>query len=319
LFMETLEADHYTETVGPRVVWLRYVDDILVVVPCRTDLSALRARLNAVHPSIQFTIEEEQDERLPFLDTIITRHDTGPVYTVYRKPTNKDDFVHFFSHHSRRTKEDIVTGFFLRALRICSPDTLADEIQYITHAFTRLQYPPGLLLRMKGRATAIISRARDDPTPAQRLVLPQSALTSELPRHLGRHVSIAIATGTKITDMVKMKRPRHTLPNSIVYKIPCGGCENAYYGETGRGLRTRLNEHKADFRHHRLSNAMVVHSEKEGHLPRWKDAIILHQGFDKTKRKALEAAVIATNANINSKPGSLRLSKVTAQSLMTVT
>ena len=163
LFMETLEMDHYMGVVGPRVVWLRYVDDIIVVVPSRTNLQDLQARLNAVHPSIQFTIEEEQDERLPFLDTVVTRRDTGPVFSVYRKPTNKDDFVHFYSHHSRRTKEDIVTGFFLRALRICSPESLDDELQYITQSFTHLHYPPGLLLRMKSRAATILTRARPDP------------------------------------------------------------------------------------------------------------------------------------------------------------
>ena len=89
--------DHYMEVVGPRVVWLRYVDDVIVVVPSRTDLPDMRTRLNAVHPNIQFTIEEEQDERLPFLDTIVTRQDTGPVFSVYRKPTNKDDFVHLYT------------------------------------------------------------------------------------------------------------------------------------------------------------------------------------------------------------------------------
>ena len=107
--------------------------------------------------------------------------------------------------------------------------------------------------------------------------------------------------------------------DSVVYKIPCGGCDTAYYGETGRGLQTRLYEHKADFRHHRLSNAMVVHSEKEGHLPRWKDATILHQGLAKSKRRAMEAAIIATSINNNTRPGSLRLSKVTAHSLVTST
>ena len=64
---------------------------------------------------------------------------------------------------------------------------------------------------------------------------------------------------------------------------------------------------------------MVVHSEKEGHLPRWKDALIVHQGITKAKRKALESAVIATSPNINSKPGSLRLAKVIARFLVTVT
>ena len=159
LFMETLEVDHYREIIGPRVVWLRYVDDILVVIPCRTDVSALRAQLNAVHPHIQFTVEEEENESLPFLDTVITRRDSGPVFRVYRKPTNKDDFVHYFSHHRRRTKGDIVTGFFLRALRVCCPETLEDEMQYVINSFIRLQYPLGLLLRMRHRATSIIDNS----------------------------------------------------------------------------------------------------------------------------------------------------------------
>ena len=319
LFMETLEVDHYMEVVGQRVVWLRYVDDIIVVVPCRTDLPALLTRLNAVHPSIQFTVEEEQNECLPFLDTVVTRQDSGPVFRVYRKPTNKDDFVHFFSHHSRRTKEDIVTGFFLRALRVCSPETLEDEIQYITDAFIRLQYPPGLLLRMKCRATNIMNRTREETETKPRLILPQSALTTGLQQQLGKHVTVTTATGTKIADLVKMKRPKHTHPDSVIYKIPCGGCDTSYFGETGRGLVTRVNEHKADFRYHRTTNAMVVHSLKDGHLPRWKDATILHQGLAKTKRKAIEAAIIATSINNNSRPGSLRLANAIAHSLVTAT
>ena len=64
---------------------------------------------------------------------------------------------------------------------------------------------------------------------------------------------------------------------------------------------------------------MVVHSEKEGHLHRWKDATIILNGLTKAKRKAMEAAIIATFPNNNTRPGSLRLAKVTAQSLVTVT
>ena len=192
-------------------------------------------------------------------------------------------------------------------------------MQYITNSFIRLQYPLGMLLRMKSRATIIISRTRTDSEAPQRLVLPQSTLTTGLQQQLGKHIIITTSTGSKIADMVQMKRPKHTQPRSIVYKIPCGGCDAAYYGETGRGLHTRLSEHKSDFRYHRLSNAMVIHSEKEGHLPRWKDAITLHQGLNKSKRKAMETAVIATSPNINIRPGSLRLAKVIAQSLVDVT
>lgn len=71
--MEALEADRYRNIVGENVVWLRYVDDILAVVPTRTNLQELLHRLNAANPSIQFTTEEEMNEQLTFLDTLIHR------------------------------------------------------------------------------------------------------------------------------------------------------------------------------------------------------------------------------------------------------
>ncbi|XP_069984619.1 uncharacterized protein [Penaeus vannamei] len=88
LFMESLVSDHYHNNV----VWLRYVDDIHAVVPTRTNPPDLLHRLNAVHPSIQFTTEEERDEKLPFLDTMIHRKPDGPIFSaeVMRRPRGED-------------------------------------------------------------------------------------------------------------------------------------------------------------------------------------------------------------------------------------
>nr|XP_027230559.1 uncharacterized protein LOC113822215 [Penaeus vannamei] len=129
LFMETHEADYYRNILGSNVVWLRYVDDILAVVPTRTNLQDLLYRLNAGHLSIQFTTEEERGEQVPFLDTLIHRSPDSPVFSLYRKPTYKNDSMHYFSAHGKRTKEGLVIGFFLRALRMCSPDFLEEEMQ----------------------------------------------------------------------------------------------------------------------------------------------------------------------------------------------
>ena len=119
------------EVVGPRVVWLRYVDDILVVVPRRTDLPALLTRLNAVHPSIQFTVEEEQNERLPFLDTVVTRQDSGPVFCVYRKPTNTKVGLKPQSCQNPRTIIATFKGELCRCYRLCtSIEQTKKEIQF---------------------------------------------------------------------------------------------------------------------------------------------------------------------------------------------
>ncbi|XP_069980163.1 uncharacterized protein [Penaeus vannamei] len=127
LFMETLEADHYRNIVGRSVVWLHYVDDILAVVPTRTNLPDLFHRLNAVHPSIQFTTEEERIEQLPFLDPMIHRRPDGPIFSF------------------KKTKEGVVIRFFLRALRICIPDFLKEEMQHVCNTLQHLRYPRSML------------------------------------------------------------------------------------------------------------------------------------------------------------------------------
>ena len=118
LYMETLEADHYRKLVGPHVTWVRYVDDVLAVLPRRMNTEKLLESLNKVEPNINFTIEEEIDNQLPFLDTVIIRTDSGPLFKVYRKPTNKEDLIHYLSAHNLRVKSGMAIGLFLRAFRI---------------------------------------------------------------------------------------------------------------------------------------------------------------------------------------------------------
>lgn len=114
--------------MGRRISWSRYVDDVIVITSKGTNLQSKRRRFNEVNEKIQFTNEEETESGiLPFLDTKIYRTDARPRFSVHRKPTNKDDFIHFLSAHSERTKRGVVIGCFLRALRICSTEYLKEE------------------------------------------------------------------------------------------------------------------------------------------------------------------------------------------------
>ena len=73
LAMEVLERDRLKALVGPNVIWLRYVDDILVIVLTHTNVSILLQRLNEVHPTIKFTLELEVSECISFLDVVLHR------------------------------------------------------------------------------------------------------------------------------------------------------------------------------------------------------------------------------------------------------
>ena len=82
LFMEMLEADKYIGIMGRGTTWLRYVDDVIVVIPRETNVANKLRRLNNVNKDIQFTVEMEEEGELPFLDTVIHRADETVKFSV---------------------------------------------------------------------------------------------------------------------------------------------------------------------------------------------------------------------------------------------
>ena len=67
------------------------------------------------NPSIKFTWEEVQDNQLPVLNFMIKRDSNHkPRFAVERKPTCKDDYIHYLSAHSEKVKSGVVIGLFLR-------------------------------------------------------------------------------------------------------------------------------------------------------------------------------------------------------------
>ena len=61
--------------------------------PPSDHLESFHSHLNSIEPSIDFTYELEEQEKLPFLDLLIKHHPDGTLSTtVYRKKTHTDDF-----------------------------------------------------------------------------------------------------------------------------------------------------------------------------------------------------------------------------------
>ncbi|XP_076039363.1 uncharacterized protein LOC143024443 [Oratosquilla oratoria] len=112
LYLEMLERDHYRKIIPKDAHWFRYVDDCLLVFPAENDTSDIMYKLNEVVNNIQFTMENESLGHLPFLDTEIHRQGNKVLFKVYRKPTNKDDLIHFYSAHNERTKHREQTLYF---------------------------------------------------------------------------------------------------------------------------------------------------------------------------------------------------------------
>ena len=104
LFMELLEEEKFKNIMGEETTWIRYVDDVLIVTASDMDIAPKLQSLNTVEPRIQFSIENETAGRLPLLDTLITRDGQNVKFQVHRKPTSKEDYIHFYSGHHLKYK-----------------------------------------------------------------------------------------------------------------------------------------------------------------------------------------------------------------------
>lgn len=141
IFLEFLESGPFKYIIPDDTHYFLYIDDILFIYPQKHDLNKITDRLNRVEPTIKFTHELESNNSLPFLDILLTRNNNKLEFKVYRKPTCKNDYLHFYSHNDTRTKRGVIIGFYLRALRICSAKYLDDEFSYIEDTFSSLSYP----------------------------------------------------------------------------------------------------------------------------------------------------------------------------------
>ncbi|XP_072051971.1 uncharacterized protein [Amphiura filiformis] len=103
LFMEWLEKEAVATAFldcNPKI-WRRYVDDVLEIIQ-KDSTQKLTDHLNSVDPTgnIKFTFEEEDQGKIPFLDTLIVRKEDGSLkLLVYRKKTHTDQYLNFQSQH----------------------------------------------------------------------------------------------------------------------------------------------------------------------------------------------------------------------------
>ncbi|XP_030752332.1 uncharacterized protein LOC115879578 [Sitophilus oryzae] len=98
----------------------RYVDDIIAAVP-KDSIELTVNIFNSFNEKIQFTVECEKENSVPFLDTRLIRQDDGEIILDwYQKPTASGRYLNFFSNHPTSQKYNTI-----RAIK--------NRVSYISH------------------------------------------------------------------------------------------------------------------------------------------------------------------------------------------
>nr|VZI42268.1 unnamed protein product [Spirometra erinaceieuropaei] len=230
----------------PPKFWARYVDDTFVVIK-RSEVKAFKTLLNSIFPDIQFTMEEEVNNQLPFLDVQVTRLTDGKIRTtVYRKATNTRRILHFRSNHPVGHKRSCVRTLFQRVQTHCSDDSgRKAEMNYLQGLFRVNGYPKSFIRNCLKKPH--FERSSGEK-PKFWLSIPYVKNVSEATARILKPFGIGVAHKPECTIKQQIMKPKDPLPtteqSAVVYSKPCLNCNARYVGETGKRIGTRLHEHQ---------------------------------------------------------------------------
>ncbi|BHF62797.1 hypothetical protein SprV_0200578300 [Sparganum proliferum] len=247
--------------------------------------------LNAVFPDIQFTMEEEENNQLAFLDVLVCRKDCGELKTkVFRKATNTMQVLNFNSNHPISHKRSCVRTLYRRVETHCSePEDKIAETQYLRRVFKANGYPRNFVDRCIRKRD---ERPNRTDTKFWR-ALPYVKKVSEAVGRLLAPLGVGVAHRPEATIRRRIMKPKDPLPrletSGVVYRIWCSCGQSNYVGETGRQLRTRMAEHAAAVRRNDASSQVAAHSTRSGHTLKVDEAEILARGDNHVSRELLES------------------------------
>ena len=220
-------------------MWFRYVDDTFNHWPHQEDVQILLDHVNSIRPSILFTMEKEQDKKLPFLDVLVTRTEKGFTPSVYRKPTFTGQYFSLNSHYSYNVKKGFFRYLQQRTKTISSDtDAYQEEIISLRHNINRNNYPERMTSAPRNQDRSI----KDNTRKLTTVCLPYVKGRAERIQKICSPYDIrtVFTSGSTLQRyLFRVKPPTEfNMIKNCVYSIPCT-CGKIYIGLTDRPLKKK--------------------------------------------------------------------------------
>ena len=317
-YMEHLEESVLDTAPLKPTFWRRYVDDTFILWKHGSAaLETFHQHLNNFCPAIQFTLEREKEQELPFLDVLVS-HDQGKLKTsVYRKSTTSNVYLKFDSNHPMGMKAGIAKCLATRAEAVCSEaSSLRKERNHICDILEANGYPRKFVKKAIKKKRQEPQTEADEEPRAEKMyakVPYVPGISEQIAKILRpKGIQVAHSSGRLRGRLVRVKDrldPRKS--KGAVYRISCS-CGSCYIGESGRPKNVRLKEHVADLKFARLDkSATARHFAACGGEMNPLDAETLAIEGHWKRRKVREAIEIKqARASINNDEGGVRLSPI---------
>jgi hypothetical protein len=215
------------------------VDDILIIYnPQRTNIHESLNEFNAINPKLKFTIEEQSDYTINFLDLTITNRSNTLDCSIFRKPTAT--IIHNASCHPNEHKKSVIRYLNNRVNTYRPSEKNKKREQDVIEA----------ILRNNGYYISNILSDRK-PKPSTNMTVPNNGkkyitftyhdLAVRMITKLFKNTEIKIAYKTMNTLRNHLQANMMTTNKyelSGVYRLKCGDCPHIYIGQMGRPFKT---------------------------------------------------------------------------------
>ena len=199
----------------------------------------------------------------------------------------------------------VISNLFLRAYKICDPEKLDSETDYIRAIFVKLGYNASFinkaLNKAKKRFYGEANRNNFLDSFESLLIMPQTGAGDEtLKKYLK---NCGIVGVNKNTSTIKKylsnidPQPENRI-KPCIYKITCSDCDKLYIGET-IDIARRRREHRDAIRRGDENNAAFQHLQTEEHRVNISNMHEIRTVNETGKRKLLESILIQNCKNFN--------------------
>ena len=228
----------------------RYVDDSHARFETEECSLKFLDILNKQDQQIQYTIEKQSnDGELSFLDVTVTNNKHGGYdFKVHRKQAITNVQINKSSSVNPQLVFGVFKGFLARAMRICSPQHLEQEIKFLIQIFAENGHESSRLEKIAASYTTEDSEQPEDSDEVNKPVVCVPWIPKLGPRLRAvmkkRGIKTVFSSGRNLKDILcnhKTPLPRNSHPG--VYRLRCG-CGATYIGETKKKITTRVKEHE---------------------------------------------------------------------------
>lgn len=214
LYMGRLERNFLKSQSCKPICWLRFIDDIFLIwTHGEESLSKFLQQLNTFSP-LQFTWNTSTST-INFLDLNVNLQNGLISTTIFTKPTNHHQYLHFSSCHPNNTKRSLPYSLALRGNRLISnPEEKIKYTNQIQEAFKNRGYPEKLVRQQISAAQS----TPNHPKPKNDTNLHVNLITTFHPGL--QKLNNLLKTGYKILSNSSQTKTLLEKPPTIVYRQP---------------------------------------------------------------------------------------------------